>query len=374
MSVFDKIHDITANPHQQASEWKSKTGGKVIGYLCSNIPEELIYAAGVLPVRLLGANEPEYVTRPFIFQSGFCSFARDCFAQALQGRYKYIDGIVFSHCCPHAREVFLDWKRHVPVAYSHEIHAPMLQQSPHAKQYLIAELEEFLSSLEQWTKKKIATKAIDESISIYNRNRRLMSEISETMKSDSPVLTEAEIAEVGLAGMLMDKQEHNLLLDDVLKEIHQRPTSLRLGPRLMLLGSVNNNLELIKFIDSLGGQVVIDDYCTGNRYYQTEIVPEENRLAAIAERLINKPPCPLHDLPERRRLNHYVNLIEKYGVRGAIYTMQRQCDAHGLDYPAVESLFKEKNIPVLKLELDYTVPVGQFRTRIEAFIEMLSAL
>ena len=374
MSVFDQFHAIVTNPHQPALDWKSKTGGKVIGFLCSNIPEELIYAAGLLPVRLLGANEPENITRPYIFQAGFCSFARDCFAQALQGRYRYIDGIVFSHCCPHAREVFLDWRRHVPLAYSYEIHSPMYQQSPHAGQYLIRELEEFRESLEKWTEKKISMEAIDEAIYIYNTNRRLMAEITATMKADTPPLTEAKVAEIALAGMLMDKKEHNSLLEEALKEVRKRDGEARRGPRLMLLGSVNNNIELIRFIDSLGGRVVIDDYCTGNRYYQTGVVPEENRLAAIANRLINKPPCPLKDLPERRRITHYAKLIEDFKVQGAIYTMQRQCDAHGLDYPAVESFFKEKGIPMLKLELDYTVPVGQFRTRIEAFLEMLTGI
>jgi benzoyl-CoA reductase subunit C len=374
MNVFNEIHAIVANPHQPALDWKSETGGKVIGFLCSNLPEELIYAAGVLPVRLLGANEPENITRPYIFQAGFCCFARDCFAQALQGRYKYIDGIIFSHCCPHAREIFLDWRRHVPISYSYEIHAPMYLQSPHAGQYLVNELEECQKSLEKWTEKTISAAAIDNAIEIYNINRRLMAEITATMKGDTPPLTEAEVAEMALAGMLMDKKAHNLLLAEVLKEVKKRSIVKRRGPRLMLLGSVNNNIELIRFIDSLGGRVVIDDYCTGNRYYQTKVVPEDNRLAAIANRLINKPPCPLKDLPERRRINHYAKLIDDYKVAGAIYTMQRQCDAHGLDYPAIESYFKERGIPMLKLELDYTVPVGQFRTRIEAFLEMLTTI
>lgn len=374
MSVFDTFHAIAANPHQPALDWKAKTGGKVIGYLCSNLPEELIYAAGILPVRLLGSNEPENITRPYIFQAGFCSFARDCFAQALQGRYKYIDGIIFSHCCPHAREVFLDWQRHVPVAYSYEIQSPMYLQNPHAGQYLVQELAEFHQSLEQWMGKTISAAAIDKAIEIYNTNRRLMAEITATMKSDNPPLTEVEAAEIALAGMLVDKKNHNLLLKEALKEVRKRSGAVCSGPRLMLLGSVNNNIELIRFIDSLGGRVVIDDYCTGNRYYQTDVVPEDNRLAAIANRLITKPPCPLKDLPERRRITHYAKLIDDYKVAGTIYTMQRQCDAHGLDYPAVESFFKEKGIPMLKLELDNTVPVGQFRTRIEAFLEMLTAI
>lgn len=374
MNVFDTFHAIAANPHKSAQNWKSKTGGKVIGLLCSNLPEELIYAAGVLPVRLLGANEPENITRPYIFQAGFCSFARDCFAQALQGRYSYIDGIIFSHCCPHAREVFLDWRRHVPVDYSYQIYSPMYLQNPYAKKYLTRELEECKKSLEKWTARTISLEAIDNSIEIYNLNRRLMAKITATMKGDSPSLTEVEVAEIALAGMLMDREEHNRLLEEALKEIPQRFGVANHGPRLMLLGSVNNNIDLIRFIDTLGGRVVIDDYCTGNRYYQTEVIPEDNRLAAIAARLITKPPCPLHDLPERRRLTHYGKLIDDYKVAGAIYTMQRQCDAHGLDYPAVESFFKEKGIPMLKLELDYTVPVGQFRTRIEAFLEMLMAI
>ncbi len=374
MSVLDKFQAIVTNPHQSAQDWKAKTGGKVIGLLCSNLPEELIYAAGVLPVRLLGANEPENITRPYIFQAAFCSFARDCFAQALQGRYNYVDGIIFSHCCPHAQEVFLDWQRHIPVSYSYEIHSPMYLQNPYAKKYLTHELEECQESLEKWTGKKIATEAIDRAIEVSNLNRRLMAQITDTMKADAPPLTEAEVAGMALAGMLMDRGEHNRLLEEALKEIKTRPGIAFDGPRLMLIGSVNNNIELISFIDSLGGRVVIDDYCTGNRYYQTEVVPEENRLAAIAGRLIDKPPCPLHDLPERRRITHYGKIIDDFRLQGAIYTMQRQCDAHGLDYPAIESFFKQKGVPILKLELDYTVPVGQFRTRIEAFLEMLTEI
>jgi benzoyl-CoA reductase subunit C len=373
MNVLEKIHDIIKSPHQYPQDWKSKMGGKVIGVLCSNIPEELIYAAGILPVRLLGANEPENITRSYIFQSGFCSFARDCFAQALQGRYKYIDGILFSQCCPHAREVFLDWKRHVSVNYTYEITGPMSVQNRYAKGYLAQELEEFQKSLEKWIGKQIDEKAIDKSIEIYNTNRRLMAQIYGTLKADTSSLSEVAVAEIALAGMLIDRREHNLLLEEVLKQTRERTGPARTGPRLMLLGSVNNNMELIRFIDSLGGRVVVDDYCTGFRYYQTEVVPEENRLESIAGRLINKPPCPLHDLPERRRISYYAQLIEDFKVAGVIYTMQRQCDAHGLDYPAIETFFKTKRIPMLKLELDYTVPVGQFRTRIEGFLEMLTA-
>lgn len=372
MSTLNAIHDIVSDPHRFAREWKERTGGKVLGYLCSNMPEELASAAGILPVRLLGSNEPENITGSYIFRAGFCSFARDCFAQALQGRYDYVDGIAFSQCCPHAREVYNNWDRHIQSSsYAYEIYAPMFQQSPHALEYLTSELGEWMNSLEQWTGKKITTENLNEAVETYNVSRRLMQQLYGLLNDEKPRVNIVEVAEVGLAGMLMQKAEFNTLLSAAIDEINARNPETRSGPRLLLLGSVNSDIGLITFMDSLGGRIVMDDYCTGNRYYQYEVQTGIDPLAAIAERLISKVPCPLLDLPKRRRIDHYARLIQEYRIDGAIYTMQRQCDAHGLDYPTIDKFFKENNVPMLKLELDYPTPIGQFRTRIEAFLEML---
>ncbi len=373
MSVLDEFHRIVSSPHQFARDWKERTGGKVLGYLCTNLPEEMLFAAGVLPVRLLGTNEIENVPGPYIWATTFCSFSRDCFAQALQGRYDYLDGITYAFCCLHARHVFESWKRHVPLGYSYELYVPYQLLNRNARGYLTGELEEYKRSLEKWTGKIISDADLDKAIEIYNTNRRLMWKIYELMKADDPPVTEAEVVEIAISGMLMDKVTHNRLLERALKELPKRKGVGNHGPRLMLLGSVNYDIEFLKSIDAMGGHVVIDDYCTGSRYYQTEVVPEKNRLAALAGREIGKPPCPLKDLPERRRPVHQAKLASDFRVKGAIYSIQRMCDSHGLDYPAIESSLKEKGIPMLKLELDFGVPPGQFRTRLEAFLEMLEA-
>ena len=186
MSVLDEFHNIVYSPHQCANDWKTETGGKVIGYLCSNLPEELVYAAGVLPVRLLGSNEPETVTRQYIFSGAYCSFARDCFAQALLGRYDYVDGVIFTACCPHARHVFDSWEAHIPIFYSYLLPFPNYLLNPHAKYFLITELGDFKCSLEEWTAKPISVDSLDKAIDIYNTNRRLMMSIYDLMKADEP--------------------------------------------------------------------------------------------------------------------------------------------------------------------------------------------
>ena len=60
--LFSKFRAWYAYRHEYARVWKERTGGKVIGTFCTYVPEELICAAGILPVRILGSHEPEDIT------------------------------------------------------------------------------------------------------------------------------------------------------------------------------------------------------------------------------------------------------------------------------------------------------------------------
>ena len=133
----------------------------------------------------------------------------------------------------------------------------------------------------------------------------------------------------------------------------------------------NDDIEFINLVESLGATFVVDDHCTGSRYFWNEVEPQEDRLMAIAERYVNRPACPTKDWPDRNRVKHVLQLAKDYNVQGAIMLQQKFCDPHELDIPALKKSFQEADIPTLFLELDVTVPVGQFKIRSEAFLEML---
>ena len=78
--MVDRFRDWDKNRHTYAKAWKEKTGGKVVGYFCTYVPEEILYAANILPVRILGGHEPQDVSEAHIFGM-FCPFCRDCLAQ-----------------------------------------------------------------------------------------------------------------------------------------------------------------------------------------------------------------------------------------------------------------------------------------------------
>ena len=370
--MLEEFREQFNQRHQYSRDWKARNNSQVIGYLCTYFPEEIIYAAGILPVRLLGGHEPQDVAERHI-PTMYCPFSRDVLAQGLLGRYNYLDGLVDAFTCVHMRNVFGSWTLNIPLKYQYYLYTPVDVRNPRAKTYWAIQLSKFQKSLEEFTGHPISEAALDSAIDIYNRNRRLLRKIYEMRKAEIPPVTGAECMEMVVSSQVMDKKEHNQLLDEALAELQDRKLNRQTGVRLMLVGSENDDTEFVRMIESLGATVVIDDHCTGSRYFWNEAVPDKDRLLAIASRYMDRPPCPQKDVEDTRfRFQHIKQLARDYNVQGVILVQQKFCTPHELDIPELKTFLQEDmNIPSLFLEVDVTIPLGQFRTRVEAFLEML---
>ncbi len=357
--------------HEYAKEWKEKNkDGKVMGYFCTYAPEEIMYAAGILPVRIMGSHEPQDVTEPHIFGM-FCPFCRDCLAQGLKGRYDYLDGIMIAQSCLHIRQAFTSWRLHIPTEYAYYLYMPNKVQSPRSLPYLRGELEKFKQSLEQWIGRKITDDDLRKGIEIMNENRRLMRQVYETRKKDNPPINGLDSMYMVVSSQMTDKSEHSRITKEVLNELAKKENGRETGTRLMIIGSEDDDSKFIQMVESVGATFVVDDHCTGTRYFWNEVEPDEDPLMAIAKRYVKRPACPSKDWEERTRVPHIQKLAVDWGAKGAILVQQKFCDPHELDIPAIKKALEGKGIPTLFLELDVTVPIGQFRTRVEAFLEML---
>ncbi len=370
--MIEKVKEWYENRHEYARKWKEEKGGKVLGYFCTYIPEEIVYAANILPVRILGSHEPPDNTDSYIFGM-FCPFCRDCLSQGLKGRYDYLDGIMISQSCLHIRQAFDSWSLHIPVEYKYYLYMPCNIQSSKAARYLAGELVEFKKSLEEWIGKPITEEDIDRGIELVNKNRRLLKEIYELRKGNYPPITGVEAMYLAISSQLVDKSEHNAELERILQELPKRNLKREVGIRLMVVGSENDDIELLDMIERLGTTFVIDDHCTGTRYFWNEVTRNDDKLYAIATRYIDRPPCPSKDWIKRRRFHHILKLAKDWNVQGAILLQQKFCDPHEFDNPPLKDLLNSNNIQCYPLELDVTVPLEQFKIRIEAFVEMLKA-
>ncbi|MHA2031206.1 MAG: 2-hydroxyacyl-CoA dehydratase, partial [Candidatus Kariarchaeaceae archaeon] len=270
--MFQKFKDWRDNRHDYARDWQKKSDAKILGYFCTYVPEEILYAAGVLPVRILGSHEPQDVTEPHIFGM-FCPFSRDCLAQGLKGRFKYLNGIMIAQSCLHIRQSYSSWEKHVPTqdGFAYYLNMPHKIQSPRALPFLKSELELFKERVEEWVGKKISDKNLEKSIDIYNENRRLQRQIYELRKEVNPPLTGEEAMYVTLSSQMVDKAEHNIALRKLLEDLPDRKLDRDVGTRLMILGSEDDDIEFLNMVESVGSTFVIDDHCTGSRYFWNEV-------------------------------------------------------------------------------------------------------
>ena len=148
MSIIDKFREMSENRHQYAKDWKERTGGKVMGTLCTYVPLEIVYAAGMLPVRILGTHEVQDVTDRYLFPT-VCPFCRDALAQGLKGRYDYLDGLSMGRTCSHIQGTFDNWRNYIPTPLIYYIWFPCHRESPRSVDCLVGEYKGFKEALEK---------------------------------------------------------------------------------------------------------------------------------------------------------------------------------------------------------------------------------
>jgi benzoyl-CoA reductase subunit C len=274
------------------------------------------------------------------------------------------------------RQAYLSWTKNIPIDYSHEIMMPGISlHYASAAKHFNWRVNQFKTSLEQWLGKSwIFSSAIDDAIEVYNTNWGLLDRMYELRKASNPPLSGAEAIDAVLASMVMDKKEHTELLSKTLEKLPEREKRTPEGPRIMLLGSPVYDVKILEYIESLGSTIVIDESCIGLRYFHGQIMRQSDQVAAITSRYINRIHCPHHDLgypgnPNRERPSTVVKLAKDYKVDGAVFMLRKFCDTHGFDFPAVRNALKENGISVLELDIGVEMPLGQLRTRFEAFLE-----
>lgn len=93
-------------------------------------------------------------------------------------------------------------------------------------------------------------------------------------------------------------------------------------------------------------------------------------IEAIADRYFNID-CAIFT-PNPDRLNHILEMAETCNADGVIHYGLQFCQPYLMEAIPVEKALEEKNIPTLRIDTDYTMEdVGQLKTRVEAFVELL---
>lgn len=341
---------------------------RAVGYMCTYVPEEIIHAAGFVPVRIRTTLQVT-IHADARLQSYTCALCRSALDQHLRGELHFLAGMVFAHTCDTMQALADLWAINTEPGsgWVETVMVPTNLASPNARPYLIAELQRFRAALAEHGERPISDEVLKASIILYNEKRRLLDRLH--MLRDR--LTAAEFYAVVDAGMKMPAELYVPALAELVEQVDGR--SPRPGsPRVMLVGAVLDDATLPAILDELGARVVTDDLCTGTRSFARCVVEEGDPIVALADRILSRPPCPAKYQPGAPRGAYLRQIAEEARAKGVIFILPKFCDPHAFDYVLVKSELEAAGVPILHLETEQTPATGQMRTRVQAFLEMLA--
>ncbi|HEX3048612.1 MAG TPA: 2-hydroxyacyl-CoA dehydratase family protein [Bacillota bacterium] len=381
MNTLDKVRIRLKNRPAEIAE-ERKNGKKVIGYFCCNVPEEIIHALGLIPVRLGTGGDDRLVEIGGRYLSAQnCAFVRQSVGLFATGENPYVQNTDYLAIAANCLQIYrlseiVDYYFKVKTIV---IGVPRNYYQEEGIHYFEETINEFTGQLEKLSGNKLEPGRLKESVQLYREIREKIQAVYQLLANPNPLIAWREVYELVNAGFYLDRVEYLSLIKEFLAEAKERragPVSTK--PRFLISGSLipTGDDKLLNIIEEVGGEVAVDDLCTGLRQFQglkiTDISP-----AGIGRAYLERVPCatlPRLDLDGDQRLLNLMELIRVFKPDGVIYHTLRYCDP--FTFKANETKkYLGPDIPFLEIHTEYaTSDTEGIRTRVGAFVEFISAL
>ncbi len=372
MQISELIDSIRQDPQVYAAEWKKTHAGKVIGYMCSYAPEEIFWATGALAFRLMGTKSAISLADAHL-QAYSCSLARGALEEALSGRLDFLDGMIFPHTCDSIQRLSDIWRMRVKNRFHADVLLPAKLDSDSAVDYLAATFNKLKNDLETWLGLSITEAMLREAAQAHNEIRSHLQDLYMLRQAHPDMIAGGDFYAVVQASMWMDRIDFSRILSGIVGCLKEKtPAGSFRGKRIVLSGGICNVPDIYAVVEASGAAVVGEDVCTGDRFFQGNISVQSNMIENIARRYADRIVCPAKHQGLFSRGDHLIQKVRETRADGVFFLFLKFCDPHGFDYPYLKEMLDRENIPNMLFEIeDRNLSEGQFKTRCEAFIEML---
>ncbi len=346
-------------------EWKNADPKrKVIGYMPVYVPREIIHAAGMLPLGILGGGDQmEVIHGDAYYQSYICRIPRSTIELGLTKKLDFVDGMLFPSICDVIRNLSGMWQLMFPDTYVRYFDVPQNYTDHIGGEYYIEELRELQAGLEKLGGTQITTQALRDSITLYNENRRLINAVYDFRATQPPKAPSVEVYLLMCAGMVLPVEEHNDVLSDYLAAAAVEERPVRDNCRIVINGAFCEQppLNLIRSIEMAGCYIVDDDYMLINRWLLDEVSVEGDPIAQLADAFLHFSADSAAKYCDRAEdVGQYLlSTVKKTGAEGVIFTAPSFCDPALLERPMLQDRMNEHDVPHISFK--YAENSGQMQ-------------
>ena len=375
--MMKEFQDIAYSPNKQLSNFKAQ-GKKVIGVLPYYAPEELVYAAGMVPMGMWGSNNKNISRAKEYCATFYCTIAQLALEMLLDGTMDELDGLITPTICDTLRPMSQNFRvsigDKIPTIF---LAHPQNRFAPWGLQFCIDQYTNVRKMLDKISGHEMTDEDIRNAIKVYNASRAARREFVKLASEHCDVVTPTMRSAVLKASYFMLKDEYTAKLEALNAELKALPVCDWKGVKIVTSGIICDNPALLQIFEENNIAIAADDVAHETRSFRTDAPENEaDPVRALALQFTAMDYDLLLFDPksnENRRGEFVANLVKESGAQGLVLFMQQFCDPEEMEYPYLKKALDAAGVPHIKLGVDQQMrDFGQARTAIQAFADVVA--
>ena len=369
--IINEFKAIADNPRKAMDDYKKETGKGAVGIMPVYCPEEIVHAAGYLPIGMWGAQKKQISKARTYLPPFACSIMQSVMELQLEGVYDDLEAVIFSVPCDTLKCMSQKWNRPVPaIVFTHPQNRKIAKDA--ANVFAREEFNIVKEKLEDILDVHISNKAIKNSIAVYNENRAACREFSDVAAEYAAVVTPSDRHAVIKARWLMEKSRHTALVKELIAALKAEPAPEFKGKKIIVTGIQVEPYDVLDIFQENGFAIVADDLAQETRNFRQDVPDDDDALMALARAWNEFDGCSLATDANKPKGQMIIDAVKKYGADAVVVCMMKFCDPEEFDYPILLQEFEAAGVKNLYIEVDQeSTAFEQVKTRIQTFAEIL---
>ena len=369
--IINEFKAIADNPRKAMDDYKKETGKGAVGIMPVYCPEEIVHAAGYLPIGMWGAQKKQISKARTYLPPFACSIMQSVMELQLEGVYDDLEAVIFSVPCDTLKCMSQKWNRPVPaIVFTHPQNRKIAKDA--ANVFAREEFNIVKEKLEDILDVHISNKAIKNSIAVYNENRAACREFSDVAAEYAAVVTPSDRHAVIKARWFMEKSRHTALVKELIAALKAEPAPEFKGKKIIVTGIQVEPYDVLDIFQENGFAIVADDLAQEARNFRQDVPDDDDALMALARAWNEFDGCSLATDANKPKGQMIIDAVKKYGADAVVVCMMKFCDPEEFDYPILLQEFEAAGVKNLYIEIDQeSTAFEQVKTRIQTFAEIL---